>query len=602
MEPPKDKESEYKEFIKNIIQKKEELLNKYIKEISGVYNTIKQCIDKFTTSISDLKSFVKIETNWDKISKKDVDSIRDQQNEMNKNVLSIMKEIDTINSEINSVIGNFELLYVTYYKVKKYLIDFDPEEINKSSSANYSLLQNESLEEANKSKSFMKEFYDKDDKNLQKDNERKPFLNSISLLIKNILLKCDYIFKNESEIIKGISKEKGLISQIFPVIKEKPENEDFLNFMNDINTILLNEFQIKKISEKKLNIHQLDKRLTIELDKIFDFKYDFDSEFFFNKNELDYLFNTKENFQNQNIYKIITNKNNLHYINSEEFYNYFNSLEKKNNKKKKIITSIFDEKNIKSNQEINKNKVKKTQLNSSELSYMIDCISNKNIQRNPQIDENIINAVNYQLENRDILTFKYFLIDFIITTEIFTKLSLLEIICKFSKYKEFIELYKFKLIIHLLGKECGIENALDNNGNFTTSGKEYKIVGNNKYCLVPRDWFGIGIKNVLRDNNEEWTRAYCSIGSNLYSDNIKKKLKNIIEKGFETEEQTGIRINLSLGIIEKNSGIIILDNIRFRIALMVKIKNEILTIENKENIILNKNNIKIISILLKIIE
>ena len=56
---------------------------------------------------------------------------------------------------------------------------------------------------------------------------------------------------------------------------------------------------------------------------------------------------------------------------------------------------------------------------------MLDCISNRNTERNKAMEEVVIKVIKYKLESHCINTFKDLLIDFLITTENFTKLSLL---------------------------------------------------------------------------------------------------------------------------------------------------------------------------------
>ena len=131
------------------------------------------------------------------------------------------------------------------------------------------------------------------------------------------------------------------------------------------------------------------------------------------------------------------------------------------------------------------------------------------------------------------------------------------------------------------------------------SEKEYKVVGEDKYSLIPKGWIGIGIKEDF--NNEMWTRAFYPLGENLKSEEIKEKLKNIIFNGFEEEELQKNKSKISLKILNK-CGIIILNNVKFGIILMIKIKNEIIKKRKEKNIELNKDNVKTITILLKKID
>ena len=270
---------------------------------------------------------------------------------------------------------------------------------------------------------------------------------------------------------------------------------------------------------------------------------------------------------------------------------------KKREENKNRNLSYLKESNKSNEKKGNINNKKKLGLNKSEIIYMLDCISNRNTTRNKAMEEVVINVIKYKLESHYINTFKDFLIDFLITTENFTKLSLLEIICNFPKYQEFIELYEFKIIIDTFCKECKIENYIDNRGNIILTEREYKIYGKDKYCLIPKGWVGIGIKN--EDNNEEWRRGFYPIEENLESKEIKEKITNIIVNGFTKEELQKNKSSISLKTIDNKFGIIKLNNVKFGIILMIKINNELIKKRKEKGIELNKNNIKTIAILLK---
>lgn len=215
------------------------------------------------------------------------------------------------------------------------------------------------------------------------------------------------------------------------------------------------------------------------------------------------------------------------------------------------------------------------------------------------MEDAIIKVIKFQLQYNENKIHRNILLDFLITTEKFFEFSILEIISYFPKIKEIIELYNFKIVKDLLCVQVGIVNYIDNRKNLILTGKRQKFVGEDLYSAIPKDWIAIGIKTEEKVIQKGWIRCYYSLG-NLSSDEIKKKLNKIIVKGFEKEE-LNFKSNISLKIknIEQNSSIIILDNVQFRILLMVNIKKEIFT--KGSEVIFDNEKIKAISILLKIL-
>ena len=428
----------------------------------------------------------------------------------------------------------------------------------------------------------------------ERDKSREKFLDSISILIKRILLQCNYIISNELEEKKYSNIEDNYKNFNYPIIEEPCNNETYLNFIKNMDDILLKYYNFDKFTKTNLILFDLAEDLINKMDEIFHFKKLHLSDIEeLSSDSLENPFISSENINDYTITNIFPND--ISYIKVEEYYAFINSRYKK--KDKKIKMEIQKERNNSIEKKDNFNNKKKLGLNKSEIIYMLDCISNRNTKRNKVMEEAVINVLKYKLESHYINTFKDFLIDFLITTEKFTKLSLLEIICNFPKYQEFIELYEFKIIIDTFCKECKIEDYIDNRGNIILTEREYKIYGKDKYCLIPKGWVGIGIKN--EDNNEEWRRGFYPIEENLESKEIKEKITNIIVNGFTKEELQKNKSSISLKTIDNKFGIIKLNNVKFGIILMIKINNELIKKRKEKGIELNKNNIKTIAILLK---
>jgi len=345
---------------------------------------------------------------------------------------------------------------------------------------------------------------------------------------------------------------------------------------------LKKKFDIEKFEEKSFETTELDILLRSQISKIFYLK-----RLYFG---LDNLFDGS-NFclSDTSDIKFIKTKydNNMIYIKTDLLYDSIAFAKRKNKIKKNIVL----------NKPIEGIKRKVHGLNETQLIYLIDCLSNIDKERDLKIEDSIIKIIKFQLQYNENVIHKNILIDFLITTEKFSEFSLLEIISYFPKKKEIIELYNFKIIKDLLCNQVGIVNYIDNRGNLILSGKNQQFIGKDLYSAIPKDWIAIGIKREEKYIKEGWIRCYYSLG-NPSSDEIKEKLNKIIVKGFGKEELNyKSNINLRIKNIEENSSVIILDNVQFKILLMVNIKKEVLTKGSK--VIFDNEKIKAISILLK---
>ena len=472
-----------------------------------------------------------------------------------------------------------------YFQCKSlYEIDFNPSKINDLKNNNYIFSDKSYLYKLNESDSLYRNIYGEDEyssKNEFINSEKMSFLNSYLLLIKKITYQCNCIL-NYKTISTNNSLEEDKTFEIYPKIKSPNDNDSYLNFIKEIDTILLKKFNIGKFEEERFEMSEIDTFLKSQISKIFDIK-----KLYFG---LDNLFDDSNfHLSDSSFIKSIKTKNDndMVYIKTDVLYDSIEFAKRKNKIKKNVVL----------NKPIEEIKRKIPGLNENQLTYLIDCLSNIDKERDLKMEDSIITIIKSQLQYNDNVIHKNILIDFLITTNKFSEFSLLEIISYFPKKKEAIELYDFKIIKDLLCIQVGIVNYIDNRGNLILSGKNQQFIGKDLYSAIPKDWIAIGIKREEKYIKEGWIRCYYSLG-NLSSDEIKEKLNKIIVKGFDKEELND-KSNISLRIknIEENSSVIILDNVQFRILLMVNIKKEVLTKGNKA--IFDNEKIKLISILLK---
>ena len=159
------------------------------------------------------------------------------------------------------------------------------------------------------------------------NSKKEIFLYSVEILIKIILLKCNYILNNESKISKNINNNKNFeIKKKFEYPRIKPKDSD-LNFIGRINEVLESAFyndENKDFSEENfiiININELlreslrkilnDESITSVKNKIN--KADDYYEYYNNNNNnslLDFDINdlNQGNFKNENFVKKVDDK------------------------------------------------------------------------------------------------------------------------------------------------------------------------------------------------------------------------------------------------------------------------------------------------------
>ena len=454
-------------------------------------------------------------------------------------------------------------------------------------------LLNENLEES----SFLNELSKKEVNEIL-------FLNSISIIIKRLLIETNYLIKRgkiDSEEEMFGSKE---IKIVYPFINSTPDFDSCLNFVK--NTILFfKDFSKKEnIDHKNFITSKLDNKIINQLKSIFKEKNQLIPIDLLN--DVDDLYSFNSSYQDLNCMSMISEENNIEYISSQRYLKYIKSLfdsKKTKDLQNKNKLNQIDENKTKQKSE-NHIKRKRENLSYLEYTYLIEILSLKVKKRNNSIEEEIIRKMKtFYVDNHFL---KYLFFDFLITTETFFNLTLKEIIFEFPSLNE---LYLFKILIDdLIIKELGLKDYIDNNGNILIIGKKtYKFQGNKKYLLPPSGWAGVGIKIDKECNNDdEWSNFYLAFGKNLSSNDMKEKLKELIKNGFKKDELKNglndhiIKISKYFNKIEVELGTISFYNKIFKIALMVKIKKETLKKLGGSNFaLLNNDNLKIYSLLLK---
>ena len=422
------------------------------------------------------------------------------------------------------------------------------------------------------------------------DNQKELFISSFETLIKIILLKCNYILKNESKI--SINTENHIGKNIkrkfkYPSIKSDEYRD--VNFMSDINSVLTSDFNadFQNFSEKNFDLINLSELIKDSLKNIF--KNIFKDEKIFNDDKINNIGSNHNNMMEDDLIEIDPNSNNYD-IN---------------------IDNIKNEHFVK-----NENNILK------DYYLLINLIPKKQDSSKVKLEKEIIQTFNKNLSlNKDDILFSYnrsYFIDRLIKTEKFDNLS-----------QYFFELYEFKNIIdELLIRFCNIDRKLINyKGHFIIPNKSNNFIRGKEKYYPPYGWFGIGL-NVLgkyendewiNDNSKEskWSIAYHGVGGNLPSSEVIKKLRKKIINGLEDGESqykcnysdirhinkrigTGVYLTPNINIAEDYSGEISFNNSKYKIALMVKVLNA--KIREPEDInfwILHRDYVRIYRVLIK---
>ena len=407
-----------------------------------------------------------------------------------------------------------------------------------------------------------------------KNNENiKSFIKSIDFLLKNILMRCDYILNNK-ELVSIKDEDNQIKILNYPNIKN--ENKDCLDFLKQLYNISID------INNKSFNLSNLNEGIIAIVRDI------------------------NGSINNQSINMKSINNHNIIDQTLDNFDNKFDSED-----------GSFDEKFVQNES-----------LKIGPRKYF--CFSvNSILKSNSEID--IINKLtkaliqNFNINNEDLfISFndnnKIIFIDNFIKTQKFLNLSSDDIK---KLYPNLEELYEYKNIFDSLIKEFVIEDYIDYRGNFIIQNMKETI---EKY-YPPYEWIGIGLKvlgkydndNWLTDNskNNEWAIAYHGVGGKLSIPEVKNKLKMKIKEGLKQGKSqrqcnlydyrhpgkrigTGVYLTSNINKVEDFSGIIQINKNKYRVALMVKVKiDKIRQAINSNTWILNPKYIRIYRILLK---
>ncbi len=412
-----------------------------------------------------------------------------------------------------------------------------------------------------------------------KNNDKiKSFIKSIDFLLKNIIMRCDYILNNK-ELVSIMDEDNQIKVLDYPNIKN--ENKDCLDFVNKIYRIS------HDIKNKSFNLSNLN-------DSIIAIVRDINGPISINNQSI-----SNQNINNQNIIDQDLDNVDDKFDSDDESFNekYVRNESLKIGQGKYKYFCISVNSIINSNSEIElKNKLSKI------LVQNFSVINNEDI------------FISFNDNNRNIF------VDNFIKTEKILHLSSEDIK---KLYPNLEELYEYKNIFDSLIKECNIINYIDYRGNFIIQNMKKSI---EKY-YPPYEWIGIGLKvlgkyendNWLTEDskNNDWAVAYHGVGGKLSIAQVKNKLEKKIKEGLKQGKSqrhcnlydyrhpgkrigTGVYLSSNINKVEDFSGIILLNKKKYRVALMAKVKiDKIRQAINSNTWVLNPKYIRIYRILLK---
>ena len=432
------------------------------------------------------------------------------------------------------------------------------------------------------------------------NSKKEIFIFSLEILIKIILLKCNYILNNDSKISRNIQNNQILEIKKFKYPMINPENSE-LNFIEKINSVLVNDLHadFQEFSEENFNPINLNGNIRESFRKILN-----DENITSTKKKIEKVDDFFEGYNN-NIFDFDPNDFRPDNLKNENFI-----------------------KEDKESQEI-----KKKSKTIEDYYLLINLISKRqeSFKGNINFENEIVKSFNINFTmNKSNILFSYnrsFLIDEIIRTKKFNNLSLIEVK---NNYQYFNELYEFKKIVdELLVRQCNIDKKLiDYKGHFIVPNKSNNFIRGKEKYYPPYGWIGIGLKVLGKYSNDDswitnsskgskWSTAYHGVGGNLPSSEVLKKLNKKIINGLEDGESqykcnyydkrhknkkigTGVYLTPNINICENYSGQISFNKTKYKIALMVKVLND--KIKEPEDInfwIVNKKYIRIYRILIK---
>ena len=138
---------------------------------------------------------------------------------------------------------------------------------------------------------------------------KEKFWDSLTILIKRIILQCNYILNNELKDEKE-PKKKIYKNFQYPNIIEPFTNESYLNFIKNIDNILLKIFNYTFFTNSDLILINLNRQLLVKIEEIFKFK----EQYFYNP-RIDFaesIDNSALLFEDINCVHTIINRNDFH--------------------------------------------------------------------------------------------------------------------------------------------------------------------------------------------------------------------------------------------------------------------------------------------------
>ena len=391
----------------------------------------------------------------------------------------------------------------------------------------------------------------------EKEEEKNKFLNSFIDIIKENILKCDFILTNKKD---NFLNEYIIKRFQFPLIKNITDfnsQKEFLNEINDINKSLTGTIYSTNSSKNesklkdKLLINFLINTMKNLIDNDIDLEEKIENEYDFVEEKFTKGQNDEEYEENENIFEDIKNKfwYIIYLINKENYY-YFD----KNKLREEII---------------------------------------ENLNESIDIDKNNI----FILYNN-----KRAFIDFFIKTQQFVKLSPKALRTNYPNLKL---LYEYKLIIDCFFRlKCKIPiESFNFKYNFITPNLRLNRRRGSEIYNPPYGWLGIGLNVTKKYENEDWLNkidgsskwaiGYYFFEKNLTNEEMICKLNKIIIKNeINIDENFQVKMDIfnrrlndtkmqrvgkgfylcpDINLAEKYTGCISFNKKRYKIVLMAKV-------------------------------
>ena len=388
--------------------------------------------------------------------------------------------------------------------------------------------------------------------NKYKDNIKIFFINSLNYIIKSLIMKCNYLISKE-KINKNIRRKIN-----FPYIKEENDNNSQIDFLNNINNILKEEFNGINLDIHYFYISEINKKILRKIKDIF-----IDEKINLIKDAIEIMAFGEDS--------------------SEDEYEYQNEAYNKDGFKK--YEKEFDD-------------------NKNMFYYVITLVSQRDniIFNKSNIKTVLIKKLGdlLQIEKNNIfLSFnnKYNFINSYIKTKEFNSYSLKKIQ---ENYPGFEKLYEYKIIFDNILKNKKYKEYLDYRGNTVCPNSSFNLMRGTEEYNPPYGWFGIGLKVMgkyekdddwleNKTNSSKWAIAYYSVGQFCSSNKINEIINNIITKNELNQgnnqfkcsscdkrhpgKRVGVGIYLTpdINIAEKLSGKMLINGKKYRIVLMARV-------------------------------